>query len=579
MRIMKKLSKTITFLFAITLLVGCKEETLEAKRAALAETRTQINAHLENIEDPELRREATELASRLVWLKETRIDQMEPPQSVVYDDDEPFLWMTDYPTSDEMVTNYAAGILAFTYVEYRLGTVNIQRPFDYPFDTRLVWKQIELADGTIVPVSGDFDITPPGVQVANFGTRLSVVPTAAGYTVDTPRPTRAIGTLKIIAPGQLTRLSLTRSDLGDAQRVGDYVVTLDEMKGHIVSIKVERQDGGVIKDAPIQVLIAAKDKTGRFLGDSGHSTGPSDESLEAYSEFLLELLAEVEKGEVEVGEVDAEATRRAESLEDEYGGEYFHKAFFRGEVDTVEVVFADSAEAQDIPLDLEILVDMRPDYDAPIEIEDISVQSIAYDHSLAYLTANDRVMELSAEDVANKVTIGAARIRGDDVYINFDYPKRTISSLFLIRRYDFRTGTVMFFDSDGQEILGDLPYKLTSGRLEYKPDGFPTRPARAVGSFDVNLMPTIPTQIHQVGALPDHIRVDGNKVIFETTENRIYAMDDNGRFLRRFHTQLFRSRIGPSTYVDYYYGNPSAVLILEPGETESVAYEFDIELD
>lgn len=573
--------KSITVLVSVSLLLAaCKGESIADKRAALKDTEAELALRIEKITDPELREGASKVANIITWFQEIEIDQLEPPVSVVYEED-PFVWMQDYPESDVRLSNYRGGLIALTDVTHRLGSIDIKFPFDYPFDSKIVWEKVELADGTLVPVSGDFRVSPPDVSVSNGGSSLTVVPSEDGYTENTPLPSRLSGMLEIAVPEDVVHLSLTKKDIGNAHKIGDYAVKLTEINGHGISLEVTRQDGGIIVEDPIQLLVETRDNTGQFLARSGGSSGPSDDFFEMFSEQLLTLLTQIEQEEVDVESIEAEMERRSDSLKDKFGGLYVQKEFFRGTVETVEVVFAAAAMEQKIPLDLTIYHDSALSFDDPLDIIDIPVQSVAYAHELAYLTASDRTIELAPQKVATAIKIEPATRWGDEVHVEFAYPEKTVSNLFVgaFDRYEFDSAEVAFFDADGQEISGPPPHNFTVNRLEYMPSAFPVQPTRMTGKFEVNLMPELQFKRYAVDALPENIRVSDNKLIKTGSyQGRMYAMDGDGRFLRKFYSQQFPSSKGPSTNVDYYYGEPSAVLIVNPGPIERIEYRFDADI-
>lgn len=582
---MRLLLKTFALIIAIGAIGGCREDDTVAQLATLAETEAALDARVMQIADPAQREAANAVADFIVRFQRMRIWQAEPPQSVSYTK-EHFQWMTDYLTLTGLVENYRNGALAFANPRFRSGTVvNITTPFTYPFDTTWDWANVTLTDGTIVPVSGDARPTPPAVALFNAGKSLQVIASAPVDTAEPPLPVRAHGTLKLDVPGALTRLSLTRSDLGDTHTVGAYLVTLQEMSGHIVTVEVARQDGGRVVADPFDVLIAATDETGQFLEASGNSKGPVDAAADGMLEVLTGLLTEIENGDVAVTQVNAEIDRRSgiDGIPAEHANIHATRKFFRGDVDTVEVVFASEIEEQTFPVDIGILIDPDNEYGDPIDIYGLPVNAVGYDYALGYLTAADRMIELSPQDVAHRIIVRPPRQTSSHIEVEFDYPEGVISAMFLspFDRYEFDTMKVDFYDEDGVILTEQRPFEMTVDRIEYQPDGFRRTPARVAGSFDVLLMPGVQIETYPIEALPEGISVDGNQIIFpRNEERRFFGMDDDGRFLRRFETVTFSSSSDPikDTVVDYYFGDPSVVLIVSPGEIGRVTYEFDVGL-
>ena len=564
-------------------LLGCKEESLEDKRNALDNIQIQMQERLSNIEieDDAVRMELERVARSLVWLHEMEIDALDPPNEVKYQEN-PFLWLEDYPSTSELFDNYRGGILAFTDEDYRLGSVDILLPFDYPFGTTLTWKEVELADGTTVPVSGDFEINPPDVQVANAGTALRVIPSTEPYDENTPRPTQVRGGLEIEVPDTFARMTLRE---GERRQIGSYVVSVTAVEGHNVTVSVERQDRGFVLEDPIDITIAAKDQTGRYLDSSGSSTGTGDDSLAEYIDILFNFMKDLEKRkiDIEIIDIEAEMAERSRDLKEKYGHQIFETTSFRGQVETVEVLFASEIKLMNVPLALDTILAQNPGYDEEVVVIDIPANSVAYDRELAYLTAPDRIMELPPEDVAAQIQIKQPRVWDEDVYVKFEYPENVISNLFLnaFYRYDFHFGdsSVTFLDTKGQALEDQPTYDLTVNRLEYQPVSTAIAPNRVRGQFEVRLMADVGIREYFASDLPAGVQIVGNRVHWEQGEDLIFALDYQGRVLRKFHTVRFPSSSSPSLNVDYYYGKPETILVVSKGSTESVTYTFDTQLD
>lgn len=576
-----KIINSVSVLVVVSLLLAaCKDPSLAEQQLEFEKTKAEIAQRIEKISDPELRAAASDVADTLNWFKRIELEQAEPPTAVAYDED-PFSWLQDYPEPSALVSNYTGGLIALTGDTYRLGVIDIKLPFTYPFDSELLWSSVELADGTTVPVSGEFAITPPDVSLSNGGSRLEVVPSAKGFTDDTSLPHQVKGVLEIGVPEEIAYLTLTAKDRGKSHKLGDYLVTLTEISGHVVSVEVARQDGGPISEDPMQLLTAAKDKTGQFLASSGSSSGPSADFFAQFSEYLLTLLTQIEQGKMTADSVEAAMEQHAEQLKEKFGDLYVKQQFFRGTVETVAVVFAGKTLKQDIPLQLPVYLDKTLDFNAAVDIDDIPVQSVAYAHELAYLTAKDRAIELPSNTVASAIQIQPGERWGDEVYVEFTYPKQLVSNLFVdaFRRYEFDDAQVSFFDADGQPISGEPSYNFTVNRLEYTPSSFSKTPVRMQGKFQVNLMPELEFAHFSAEALPDDIEVKDNQLrIRGSDQEHTYALDAEGRFLRKFYSQRFANTQGPSTRVDYYYGKPSHVLAIKPGELETIEYVFDAPL-
>lgn len=588
---MKKIILPTLILLCLCIFLAFKDKSIETQRAELQQKRAEIEARIQNLESEALRDEAMGLTKTVFWLLDQQIDDQIPPSETSYDEN-PFLWIDDYKNPSDMLANYINGIIAFTYNEYLLGDIDITMPFAYPFDNQFVWSDVTLADGTHIPISNSFDITPPDAHVYNGGTDISVVPSASGYTIDTPLPINLNGILKISAPKEMIHMELTKSDLGDAFEFGEYKIELNELKGHMALVKVKRLDGNIIMDDPIQLIIAAKDTTGQYLDSSGWSSGPSNAYLDEMLTILPDLIVAIENGAIEEGEVDANFEKRVKSLENKYGHEYYQQKMFQGNIDTLEIVFAGAPKMEDIAIELSIHEESDHDYDTPLKIRHIPVQSIAYDHSLDFIVANNPPIDLSPQDISDQIIISPVRgYEGYESNVYFTYPKQLASNLYMDfhlgfmtsdhDRYDFEESTITFYDASGEIIKGDLPYEFIIDRLEFETAGFPTPPVRATGQFNVNLMPDMTIKTYPANALPEGVKITDNMLIIEGNhKSKMFAIDNEGRPLQNFYSEIFHySDINtPKQTVIYHYGNPSAILVVSEGETTSVPYNFDIDL-
>jgi len=228
-------------------------DALDAERAAW-------NARIAALADEDLRPRVMNLADEVFHTRLARLTGEQQSWPVGYIPD-PFLWMTDYPTVDDMAANYHAGLIAFTDGDVFRGSVDINQPFEYPFDTSFSWNNVSLVDGTVVPVSGAFSPVPPDVQVNGFGRSLSVIPTAEGFGPETPLPARAVGAVTLAVPNVMHRFRLTAADIGRPKAFDGYSVTLTQLRENTVRLNVSRADGARISFERTPLIVAATDDT------------------------------------------------------------------------------------------------------------------------------------------------------------------------------------------------------------------------------------------------------------------------------------------------------------------------------
>ena len=559
---------------ALCALSACREElspedALEAKRA---DWQTRIAA----LPDADLRPRMQTLADQVLQARQAGFQGAGQSWPVTYTPD-PFLWMTDYATVDDMATHYHTGLIAFTDGSAFRGDVNVSQPFEYPFDLSFAWDAVSLADGMVVPVSGAFRPVPPDVQVNGFGRSLTVVPTAEGFGPDTPLPARAVGSVTLAVPDAMHRLRLTEADVGAVQTFDGYAVTLAKISGPTVRLDVSRIDGQQISFERTPLIVAATDATGRFLEDTSQTTGPHEGFGVALVDLFDTLLDDVAAGTVTADDLDAVVQSRAGEVQVAFSARYSKTVTFKGDVDAVELLLAPQVEVRPMPLDLAVLEEGARDADDVLRVMDIPTSATAYAHELAFLTAEDRRIDLAPDAVAAAIAMRPSIFWTGQAQVHFDYPRTVVSSLFIDQfdRYDFDAAEVSFLDEDGDPVALQPSYEFQVSRLEYGEQNEVLDAVRVTGSFAVNIMPGIQIDTYAATELPDGIAIDGNEVVTAPPYDNVYAIDAAGRFLRRIHRIHLHHRSGEFEAVDYYYGEPAAVVVATPGPTEQVIYRFD----
>ncbi|MEQ9507522.1 MAG: hypothetical protein RLN92_00625, partial [Alloalcanivorax xenomutans] len=145
---------TLLFLWLPLLAVlsaGCSEKTLEEQRQDLEEQKAEYQARIEALPDQDVKQALASITDVMFWIREGDLERQVPPEEVQYSTS-PYAILDDYKDTKDMADQLAAGVLLTHDPRYRPEEAQLELPFAYPFDLKVNWEQVVLADGTELPV-------------------------------------------------------------------------------------------------------------------------------------------------------------------------------------------------------------------------------------------------------------------------------------------------------------------------------------------------------------------------------------------------------------------------------------------
>lgn len=565
-------SATVALLIGLALL-GCKEEAartyddIEAQKEA-------YTARIAALDDPAARETLQNAAYEVAYLQEVLLPVERTFEAIVYETD-PFAWMTDYPSVDDMVSQYIAGLFPFTSPDTFRGDIDVHQSFTYPFKRQLVWADIALADGSVSTVNNDpFAQTDDGFEARSFGRSLNMI--AEGP--DVPLPVQMTGQIEMTVPTDMTRMTFVPDDLGKARTVDGYSVTMTSLTPTSVDFEIKDT---ARRSERHPFIIAATDATGQFLNSNSSSVGPTAEYATATKTTFDAILASAEADGLSRDEILARFRTDFAVSNETFGSDFTAKSNFEGVIETVEVLITTGSETRTAPLDLAVREKISRVKDAAnYEPVDLATDGIAYAHELEHLTASDLVNEIAPNALDDAITPLSSIFWDGQEMVKFYYPPNIASTLFtdMAGRFDNDTAKVSFLDGRGNPVDPQPTFALHSGRLEFEVDPQATRPQSVSGTVDVNLMADLDIQTFTADALPDGVTISGNQLHLPPSDARFFAIDGAGRFLRKFHRVAVSQDWDRVQTVDYYYGKPAGVVMVSPGAFAAHNYRFAVDL-
>lgn len=573
---MNSVLRTAFVCCAAFLMVAC-EESIEKQIAAREAEHEAFKARAGEIADEATREALLNVGWSYFLVTKIGLENRLPPAEVRYDE-RPLAILEDYAGPADLTENFLGGLLGKNDPKYFRTSLDVIEPFDFPFEHRFDWRDVELEDGEIVAVTTEeeYEDAAERIQVIErFGDLRMFAPEG----VEVPLPVRVRGEFVASPPRSVLRASLIA---GDERTLGDYLVSVREIEGHYAVLEVVRADGGALDLKGADVVAGATDAEGRYLDRSGSGTGAND-FYEVFGALLYTLLEAAEEGELDSADVEARLEAAAAPYQAEAEKTLVKTFYFRGEVAGLEIVLLAPGDGEtSFPVEVKLdAMDAYVDDGRPVERR--PMEATAYDYGLSTLMDPKLRADLSAEDVATEIVVKQER---GNVY--FEYPA-VLSDVFLdsFSRYEEEDAVVRFFDGDGSAIAlpedADPFYDATVNRIEVYRDAFDVAPARVAGSIPVVLMPGVSIKRFEAGRTPENIAIEENMIIVSDHVNNgrreLYALDGEGRFLKRFLATTYSYEDAPSKRALYYYGEPKGVLIIERGRTETATYAFDIALE
>ncbi|GGK04183.1 hypothetical protein GCM10007426_36420 [Alloalcanivorax dieselolei] len=594
--------------FLAVLSAGCSEKTIEEQRQELEEKKAEYQSRIEALSDQDVKEQLAQLANIMFWIREGDLERQVPPEEVQYHTS-PYSILEDYQNTKDMAEQLAAGVLLTNDVRYRPQEAELTLPFAYPFDLKVNWEQVVLADGTELPVveqdpfTDQSDLIPAALWSASyrrFTTQVQKhVNLPIGQVPPPPPPiARARGEMTLTVPETLPEARFSASDVGDHRQVSGWRITLEEVDGHRVRLLFNVPEDVAIADAQDmldQAEVEASDSTGRFLSRSNTGKGPVGDN-DQIIDMLDQLIDAAQSGELKDEEaMEQRMQAQQKAMLDDADRQLYVEVAFRGTVDQVRVFLPGFAgeETLSVPLDLRPVQFSVPDNQT--EPQSFGVRARVYDHTASDweldqpLEADPSLLdELIQVEFRKGVKPGVSDPIADKLY--FHFPEQMSNRLVSdFDRFD-HVEELVFLDKDGEPVYKfdpedrEGPVRFTVNRIEYHPDRFERPPVRARGKLDVLLLPDIEVRWVAFGDLPEGYEMQGKQVLFgpAAADNHIpdlvLARDARGRYLKKIAEVRHSFDQGWPRRAYHFYDEPVGFLFIEKGPGSHASYSFDIPL-
>lgn len=576
---MRRIATALTVTIALT---GCKDD-IESQLAALQEARDARIAKVKQISDPAARDTFGFMTSMLYQIQAGYIESRRPYTDGTQYTQPTLRRLQDYGSPVDMAQTFAGSLWAkldFTQA------VDVEEPFAFPLQHELVWERITLSDGTVLPISRDYDPESNEIQAidTNFDYRV-IYNSDGGLPEGAALPASIAGQFNTMLPSAVLTVTFDASNAGDTQDIGNYSVKLVEAEDHLAVVEISNSDGTAVTLDSDHVIVEAMDETGGYLDSFGSSWGNPEQLQNALAAFdeLIQAAVDGTIDDFSDDAIEAEMLARAgldmqEKLHGQIG--------FRGSIDKVEITLmppGDLAYTETVTLPA---LAFSGQIEGP-NIPEIPVTGTVYDHARAAFLDNTPV-DIDPSDINTAIVAEHDNFRDS---VRFNYPD-VVSNLFVdaFRRYDEDAGDAfaMFFDASGDRIIATDPdaFDLTVNRVEFDPALFPTPPARVTGQFPVLIMSDIGREVFEPDTDPDALTIVGNQVRVDRNQFRnwdgnheVLARDASGQLLKTITIQGVSSDDDRRLQVHYFYGDVARVELLKSGPTEMVLYNFDAAID
>jgi len=573
-----KYIKPSILLISTLMLFACGQPSIEKQIAENEAELKKFKAKVEQVEDEELQNSFRQQGGIYFMLANIVIENQKPPTKIDYTED-PFKRINTDSKPDEVFENFLNGFYVQNSPEYPPGHIDMSPAFNLPFEHQISWKEVYFEDDSSMKVSYEFRAEPPVIAAYNGGNRLRV---ELNEDVPIPKPTRITGSIAASIPSKIDRISFKKK--GQSRTVGDYKIKLAELKGHISEFEITRKDGAKVDLNVDSLIIGAKDRTGRYLDQSGSGTG-KPEDFELYYQLVNDQLDMAIEDPKSIKNLEEELDDKLSKYEEEKSKKIYKQVYFDGRIKNLEMAVFTNIKKVERALDMEpVNFDAPRDYDQPIRLFPTKAVVI----SNTKVDQNEK-SDLNSEEIFKQLDIEDLDITYGAHTFDFEYPEvksdRFIGSFdrFFVDRdaLDWQ-----FYSADGNKIVfedEEKPYRHSVNRLEFSPEKFPAIPVRVIGSVNINTAPDMQYEWVTVDNLPKGLIVQDNMVIqtgdYIRDTNSVLAFNAQEQPLKKFASIRYPGRDNPLQDVDYYYGHPEKLLIISKGETVVVPYKFDISFD
>ena len=554
---------------------------------AMFATRDARLERIEGVSDEDVRTALQDLSQDALYNDLNNVDWEMPPARTRYGH---FALATldDYTDIEEMTGVFLNNLFASTWADYLC--VEARRPFGYPLPHRIDWLGVRMDNGDTLPFAGR-----PGAADREEDLMRHRFDERYCYQQrreeDDAKPVALLGEFTGRVPKQRLVFDFPSPQAGQRRSQAGYTVTLVATNGHGYALEVRTEDGRPMPLDRRDVIAEGLDQDGRPLARTLVQTGAlalfqlADQEVDGLIDQALE-------NKLTVAELEQHLEQTEARLRERVGDVHHTRLAFKGPVATARITLLDQDPEQqlmkrELALPIKQVDGLNPTAQfAPDAIQSISLPGPVYRSSL------DGLMELTAEQVPSRIRIvqNDGRTPLYTSSVDFRYPK-VESRRFMemeSERMVLKDGPnpITFYDADGQPIPlpeGDHSdyYRFTVNRVDYNPQRFPSKPVRLSAELRVRVFREVSKSQHAKGELPKGLRLQENRLVVDTEvfDTPLFALDGQGRFLKRALTRTYQRKGQAPVEVIHFYGAPEAVEIWTSDAPSEDSYQADVELE
>ncbi|GAA5120324.1 hypothetical protein [Alloalcanivorax gelatiniphagus] len=563
------------------------EPDYDAIMDAMFDTRDARLDRIENIADAEVGSTLQDLSQDALYNDLNNVDWAMPPAQTRHGRSA-LARLDDYADIQAMTEVFLDNLLATTWADYLC--VEARRPFAYPLPHRIDWHGLRMDNGDTLPFAGQ-----PGaadheqaLMRHRFDERYCFEKRPAA---DDAKPMALLGEFIGRVPEKRETFTFPSPEAGQQRTQGGYTVTLTATTDHGYAMEVRAEDGGPMPLDKRDVIAEGLDQDGRPLARTLVQTG-APALFELAGEEVDGLIDRALKEDLTAAALEQHLAQAEARIRERTGDTHYTRVAFKGPVATARITLLDRDPEQPLmkrklALPLKQVDGLNP----TAQFDPEAIQAVPLPGPV-YRSAVDGPMELTAEEVPSRLRI----VQNDGrtpLYthsVDFRYPK-VESRRFLERdseRIVLKDGPnpITFLDADGQPIPlpdGDHSdyYRFTVNRIDYNPQRFSSKPVRVSADLRVRVFRDVHKSRHARGELPEGLQLQENRLVVDTEviDTPLFAVDDQGRFLKQALTRTYQRKGQAPVEVIHFYGTPAALEIwTSDGPTED-AYRAEVELE
>lgn len=529
------------------------------------------------VEDPEILEQLFGANFEYVSARKLELARAYPSNDIGYTPHE-LAVVDQYTSLTAYAESYIGGVMGVWSEGFTPNTIEIRKPFIYPFNTRSTLKTVTLTDGQTLQITEQDETTALETQAHRNSYDDVEFKAPEGVTISTPAS--VLLEVEVTVPSNIATLRFDDVAIGDAQVYDIFKVTVTDLTDQYAQVTVSREDGNAIDGSPLRIEVEARDSSGHPISREQQFSGNLQEherTIAAINESIL--LAE--------NADDADRAKVEELFED--GPNLIASSSFQGKVVSLDVYIVDHRSAQKITRELDLAVLDLPKYrDTP---QEIPFDTEVIDPRLLILT--DGTPDVFAPGEIKQIV----SIWQDRASVDFALPPR-VSDLFISGHDRIEQNGDLDFGWANRNIPHDDwdLYNVNSMRIDFIPEAFPKTPRHVSGDVAVNILDLITRERLALDALPDGISVLGNRITvsgafygpvtgniggFASSHDdniqstiKVIALNPEGRPLERF----FRAdhTVDEDRQANFYYhGKPSSIMLLRRGALSETVLPVD----